>query len=428
MHAVLVLMLSLAIALVSKRWEHVVAAMVYVAGCEVLWRTTEARIPWEAGKYALAGLALVTLMRFFRTRRQIALPTLYIALLIPGCWLTSSHFGLTDDTRQLLSFNMSGPFSLALCALLFLQLTLELKQIRSAIWIFLAPNIGIATLALISTVGLQASAFSSTSSNVATSAGFGPNQISGVLGLGTLLCVVLAITSPKKGYRIAGGLLGLWFAIQAFLTFSRGGLLNALVGLSLAALYFLRQPGRRMAFLTALIAFSALLVWLVIPGLNDYTGGALETRFRSRDSTGRWELATADLEIWGDHPLFGVGPGMAEFSRGSITGFHQRDAAHTEYTRLLAEHGVPGFLSLTLLLGLVMRSIRSSPSYEAKAWAALLAGWVLTEMAQSATRLSVISLVFGAALATIHVHHLSLNPARRTLEQHAGVPALAGTT
>ena len=69
----------------------VACAAGYITGAEVLWRMAEAPVPWEFGKYAVASLLLLWLVRF----RRLAggMPMLYLALLLPSVALTATDAG-----------------------------------------------------------------------------------------------------------------------------------------------------------------------------------------------------------------------------------------------------------------------------------------------------------------------------------------------
>ena len=65
--------------------------------------------------------------------------------------------------------------------------------------------------------------------------------------------------------------------------------------------------------------------------------------------TGRAKIMAIDLEIFRDNFLMGVGPGAARdlrwrYGYGTVVG------AHSEFTRMLAEHGLFGLISLLSIL------------------------------------------------------------------------------
>ena len=67
------------------------------------------------------------------------------------------------------------------------------------------------------------------------------------------------------------------------------------------------------------------------------------------------------IQIFYDYFLTGVGPGQAPKLR-EIYGYGKRVAAHTEYSRMLSEHGMLGLFSLLLLFGIsLFHFFRSQP-------------------------------------------------------------------
>ena len=74
----------------------------------------------------------------------------------------------------------------------------------------------------------------------------------------------------------------------------------------------------------------------------------------------------ADLQIFAENPLFGLGPGTAMIERDRISGI---GIAHTEFTRLLSDHGSLGLVAMGLLVPHGMqRCFRSVPHLWVSAW------------------------------------------------------------
>ena len=198
--------------------------------------------------------------------------------------------------------------------------------------------------------------FGGGASNSATSGGFGPNQVSAILGLGLVAIVVYLIVGRAK--RVVTGtmlLLTLFLARQCLITLSRGGVYMALGAVAAASFYLLRDRAYRGKLLAAGAVVGAILVFVVIPRLEAITGGVLVSRFENTSGTGRELLIKADLESWAENPVLGVGPGLGGKNR--LKYFHV-PTAHTEYTRMLAEHGLLGLVSLVLLGAMAVRSVR----------------------------------------------------------------------
>lgn len=413
-HACLVFGLGVWWMISQHRPERVACVAAYIAGGEVLWRMARAEIFWEFGKYAVAGLLGIGLLRYFQRWRNAVLPVGYFALLLPAVPLTIGALGFSGLARSRLSFDLSGPLALAVAVLFFSQLQATARTIKLLFWSVLAPTCGIAAFVLYHILLAQSLAFSN-ESNFTTSGGFGPNQVSSSLGLGALLSLMLALQEERRSKRFWISLiLMLWMSIQAALTFSRGGIYSAALATFIATIHYLRIPRARAALFT--LAATGLLIggFFVIPWLNSFTEGMLEKRFSNTDSTHRDEIALADLQVWMESPLLGVGPGMARDERRTLGYFGHQIAAHTELTRLLSEHGTPGLLALVALVLMIAQAYRRAGGLAARAHVAVLTAWSLSEMMHAGMRVAAISFVFGLAMC------------RREISRGAGHRLLGG--
>jgi hypothetical protein len=366
-------------------------AAAYVAGSEVLWRIAGAKIFWETGKYAVAAILLVALWRLPAASLP-PLMLLYLAMLLPGAVVTLTSLDLMD-ARGRLSFNLSGPFALAIAAAFFSNVRLTPLQLRSLLLLLIAPLTAVAVVGVVATLTASDIRFTG-ESNAVTSGGFGPNQVSSVLGLGVLATLLWLFL--RRGAGLLGacqlGLLLLLIA-QCAMTFSRGGLYAA-SGAAAAGLFFLMRhaPVRRTA-----VRYLPLVVlgffFLLVPKLEEFTGGALGSRFADTNLSHRDELVRADIRIFMENPFFGAGPGVVRSQRGSL--------AHTEFTRLLSEHGIFGLVALCILLGVTAgRLLRARGNVQKGVSAALLA-WTFLYMASNGMRVAAPSLTFGLAMATL---------------------------
>ena len=338
----------------AGRVEVAAFACAYTAGGEVLWRMTGARIPWESGKYVTSAILLVSIARSVRWRPP-ALPTLYFALLIPSIVFVITMSDLSR-IRQDLSFNLSGPFSLMIVAWFFSGLALSRSEVLCLFKVLVGPLAGIAAIALYTTLSAVHLQFGHESLKI-TSGGFGPNQVSSVLGLGCLLCI-LHVIEPGLGARrrLLMFLAACFFAIHSAMTFSRSGLYFAGIGTALAVLCTCGNLVRLLRITSVCVAVLAATYLLILPRLDASTNGALLKRFADTDSTGRDQLLAADLQVWLNHPLLGVGPGQSRHAHFKL-GHGGALATHSEYARLLAEHGLFGLASLVILLTMGIRNL-----------------------------------------------------------------------
>src|SRR5262249_58222365 len=87
-----------------------------------------------------------------------------------------------------------------------------------------------------------------------------------------------------------------------------------------------------------------------------------------------------DVEIWVENPVVGVGTGQAALHRGQILDV-EMVASHTEFARLLAEHGVFGIAAGLLLFFMAWNNLRRARSVPAKATVAAAMAWAFLFMA-----------------------------------------------
>lgn len=394
-HGWAVLLVGVWIALTAKDERKVIPVVAYITGAEVLWRMTSAGVLWEFGKYATIAIIIISLLRRKKALNNAALPILFIVLFLPSIILTIDAFGLTERTRELISFNLSGPLTTGICLLFFLQLEMDDQLVSKTVWNAVYPITGILFLAFYSTITATEIEFGSESIFM-TSGGYGPNQVSAVLGLGALLLVMFSVQAGKRKGRFLGFILALGLLTQSFLTFSRGGIYNFVIALGGALLMLAFKGTRSFRGLIIVLMFALIVLFFVIPQLEQLTGGAFSARFTDTDLTSRGDLARADLNLFLKNPLVGVGPGLASFQRS----FLRVEANHTEFTRILAEHGSLGVLALLILVYYLFRAFFKAPGVFAKAWVVAFSFWAMVEMAHAAMRIVAIPLMLGLAVVT----------------------------
>ena len=138
---------------------------------------------------------------------------------------------------------------------------------------------------------------------------------------------------------------------------------------------------------------------LVFPFLNEFTGGKLLERFEDREATNRYELVESDLQIFSENPIFGVGVGESAVERTKV--FGAEVASHTEFARVVSEHGLFGvFALLALGLTLVFNITRQS-SGEGKAMVAGMFVWSGIFMLNAGMRLAAPAFILGLSFVTV---------------------------
>lgn len=366
--------------------SRVIPVMAYVVASESLWRVGRAMVFWETAKYLLALLAILSFLRFQSRSRIVKTPMIYFLLLVP------SIFVMPVFDREDVSFNLSGPFTLAVTTFFLSRIPLPPRTLRKALTALMGPILALAAVASFSTVTTPEIQFYA--SKIA-SGGLGQNQASSLFGLGALAAFLyLNLLRRQLVLSWVFVALGIWSGGQAILTFSRGGIATAL-GAGAAATFFLSLDRRFRGAVVVRVVLALLVASLfVVPVLDTFTGGALTERFTSTSLTGRDKIIRADLIAFQENPVFGLGPGQSyEFHARTF----RASSAHTEYSRLLAEHGSFGLLALVLLLVMSLRWVKQQPDLKAKAFSAALVTWSLLYMFHAAMRMAVVSFLFALA-------------------------------
>lgn len=370
----------------------------YASACDVLWRQTEVPGPWEGGKYLLILLLGIGIVRFLGRPGRMPYLLALGAFLIPATVITIGQQGLAD-ARDPISFNLVGHGALMVAVGLMSRVVTDEDGLEALIWSLLAPITAIAAVASNGTLGVSRELFESGASLSATSGGFGPNQVSAVIGAGALFGVWMALLVTDRLKQVIALGLVLWFFGQSALTFSRGGLAGAAMALAAGGVFLLADRRRRRTMAIGGAGLTLALIWFVIPRLQSLTGGALGNRFSSPDSTGRVDLSERDLETFAQHPWFGAGVGLSKSNRRLPDG--STAAAHTEYTRLVADHGVIGIGILVVLVLLAASAVLSNTRGFGRAWSAAATIWAFAAMGHSAMRVALIGFVFGIAFIRI---------------------------
>ena len=387
---------AIGLAAFSKRIELAVVAAIYVGASDVLWRMTNAKIPWESGKYVFALVLLILLARFIRRLRQPFVPLLYLFVLLPSGALTFWQLGLGLG-RSEISLTLAGPLALGVAVLVFRQLIATEAEFRRMLWAVVAPAASVAAIATKGTLAAGTIKFTG-ESNFVTSGGYGPNQVSNILGAAATCCLLLFLSRAPLRVRIVSLMVGAWLLGQALLTLSRGGVWGFVAGGVCIGLTGLVTSGSRSRVLTigVVVVLAAVLVYSWV---NLFTAGSLANRYADQSSTNRSDIARGDLALFGQNPIFGVGPGVAKFVRSGVV---EADGnTHTEYSRLLAEHGVFGVVALVLLGVMFVQSLRSATTTWNRFASVSLGVYALFTMSHSATRIAIIAVLFGLAALRI---------------------------
>ncbi|MCC7446405.1 MAG: O-antigen ligase family protein [Anaerolineae bacterium] len=389
----------------------------YIAGAEVFWRMTRANIFWEYGKYLTVFLLALALRRHqaFKISR---LPLIYFLLLIPSAIITLLSATLFA-ARDALSFNLSGHLALIFCVWFFSRIRFSKVELERLLWFLMVPVVSVATLSF---SAVQSVTSWSVNSNNEASGGFSANQVSGILGLGVLaVWILLLYTKPRRIAALAAALLGIWFFAQSLLTLSRGGVLTAVIPgvlITLPVLFMRERRKQMIPLVLGILVFAVILA----PALDTITNGTLTARYTETDKralTGRDNLINAELQVFLDNPLFGVGVGQGGAYRAEI--FGEYVATHTEYTRMLAEHGIFGLFAIVLLGVMVLINLkRNWHNPTGRSIVIGVALWALISLTHAAMRTVAPSFIFAIQFAYFEkdAGPQALNWMRRNIYQY----------
>jgi hypothetical protein len=389
----------------GNRQNQALIAAAYMTGGEVVFRMTSTVIPWETGKYSVICFLLIGLF-LSGTSRKSAPYWLYLVLLLPGVIYAASTLDFDTNVRKAIIFNLSGPICLGIAALYCYDRRITKKQLQYVLWALLMPVIAMTAYLYFYTPDTR-DVLNGTASNFALSGGFGPNQVSTILGLGMFaLFVQLFVDVRNKVVFFINLALFMLVTYRAILTFSRGGVFTALL-ICVAFLYAYFQgisSAKRVNIsgYLVLIAGAILTVWFIT---SIRTMGLIDLRYANKDatgrikenlSTGRSELISSELTFFWENPIMGIGVGKTREYREERYGLLA--ASHNEMSRLLSEHGLFGLAALMLLILVPLAfRLKNRKNY---LFYSFLGFWLLT-INHSSMRIAAPAFLYALALINI---------------------------
>lgn len=402
----------------SRTFE-ILKACGYFIGAEILFRMTRGAISYEAGKYLIilfCGMGI-----FYKGISGKAYPYfLYLLFLIPSIFVASTTLSFDANFRTNIAFVLSGPVCLGVAALFCYGKRINMSQLGTVLLYVLLPIIALTVYIYFYNPSVK-EVLSGTGSNRAASGGWGPNQVSTVLGLGvSILAMRFFTNSPTLGLKLLNAALLMLVGYRAIVTFSRGGVIAAIIVILAFLLVYFWEVGSRkrneMVFMFMLFCGSVALTWVVS---SEQTEGYIDLRYANKDhlgrekadlTTGRSALFMEELEGFINSPFLGIGSSRAKDQRIEEEG--QGVTSHNEVSRLLAEHGILGVAILLILLikPLDFRSKNHRNYY----FYALLAFWFAT-INHSSMRIAAPAFIYALALLKVtdekpSIHRKQLKP------------------
>jgi len=336
--------------------NEVLIVAAYMVGVEVFLRMTGGNFNNEFIKVNVLFFMLLGMI-YSNFSMNAFVYWFFLLLLIPGILVTSSTADFNANIKKLLVFNLSGPICLAISAIYMFKRKILFADLQNIVIAMGLPVITTAVYLFLYNPSVK-DVVTGTQSNFETSGGFGPNQVSTILGLGMFVFFTqLILFSKSKKMMILNGILLLFISYRAVVTFSRGGVMTAVVMIVclLFLLYYFSNAKGKSKFILV-FTITAIMAGGIWTYSSLQTSGLINKRYANQDAAGRTkkdrlggreEIMDAELKLFMENPVIGTGAGMGKQVRKES--FGMEIASHNEITRMLSEHGLFGIFGLLIL-------------------------------------------------------------------------------
>lgn len=343
----------------------IICYLSYALGFEVLSRGVGAPpfIPHEVGKYITFAGFFLGILTGGPIKRTSIYGVAMLLLSIPAILI------MPKFEAKPFVFNYLGPLALFLGVIFCSKQILTYTNFKEVMRIMVYSIFTLACYTI-----FRASTFEKVeytlAANYDAAGGSITNQVATLFG--TAICIIMIMYLTRQTlfkYKWMDISLLILFTIRGLLTFSRGGMVSAVLALIVIVL----MPKAKEAWQDSEIKFKKISASnvLIIIGLllgsfffvNSMTDNMLTYRYQGRTqrsletgftntitvneiTTGRVDIMITDLKMFMAYPALGVGVGQSRILRPQY-GDLGSAAAHLELSRLLAEHG---FLGLILVI------------------------------------------------------------------------------
>ncbi|UGS24222.1 O-antigen ligase family protein [Flavobacterium channae] len=329
----------------------------YIVGSEVFLRMTQGNFFEQYAKYGVMGVLIIGML-FKGFSKNAIMYWIFGLLLLPGVIYGFFTLNFETDIRKAITFNIIGPITLTVSAIYCYQRRITFDQIKNVIDMLAYPLMATLVYMYLYTPSVK-DVVTNTESNFETSGGFGPNQVSTILGLGIFLFFVkIVLISKTTWIRNINILFFIVITFRGIVTFSRGGIITGFAMILIVVvllLLFTKSHVKSKIIMLVVFGFFALGgIWAYS---SIQTSGLIDKRYANQDArgrekasklTGRERLIESEFNMFLDNPIFGIGVGKNKEYRLETTGIDA--ASHNEITRMLAEHGMFGLFGLIILL------------------------------------------------------------------------------
>ena len=243
----------------QTRDESIIFLMLGITSvAELINRMLGAPLPYEFGKYFT--VLLLTIYAIKGQKNLWLFGMFYFALMLPS--LLISEYDNGTEARKLISFSLSGPLLIAVSITVLYGKRLKYETFKHYVFALVLATVAVIVFMLVRLPNLSELSFNR-DSNFDVTAGFGPNQVSTLLGFSAALAFWFAArgeTLITKGLDIAIILL---FVLYSLFTFSRGGFLVSATIILLILLHFLfvtkTSPTTKLVYILLIVVVPVLL-------------------------------------------------------------------------------------------------------------------------------------------------------------------------
>jgi O-antigen ligase len=208
-----------------------------------------------------------------------------------------------------------------------------------------------------------------------TAAGFDPNDVGVILGLGIPLAWYLAVTEGSSKVTQVLRLVNYAYIPAAVLAIllaaSRGAFLAALP----AFLFVLWSLPRLTLFLRVLILAALISAFFVLQPLVPRSSlqrlGTTGASIAEGDLGDRVDVWREALASFAKHPLLGIGSGAFR------TAVVQGNVAHNSFLSVLAEVGLIGFALFAIILAMAVSQAMHQSKWDSRLWLTILLVWAI---------------------------------------------------
>ena len=336
--------------------NEVLLVAAYIVGIEVFLRMTGGNFNNEYVKFSVIFFMLLGMV-YSNFSSNAFVYWFFLILLIPGILVTATQNEYDIDVKKVLFFNLSGAVCLGISAVYMFKRKISFATLQNIVLAMGLPIISTTVYLFLYNPSVR-DVVTGTQSNFETSGGFGPNQVATILGLGIFVFFTqLVLFSKSKKDILLNGFLVLFVSYRAVVTFSRGGVITGVVMVVLFLVLLYLHSNAKSKLKLGVVIFITFFMGLGIWTYSSLqTSGLINKRYANEDAlgrakesnlSGREEIMDAEIKLFLDHPIMGIGAGMGKELRKESLGYEI--ASHNEITRMLSEHGLFGILGLLIL-------------------------------------------------------------------------------